>query len=397
MKRNITDKIFIRMILNHGIYKIFYPLVFLFPIDKKKIVFSNFRGNGYGDNPKYIAEAVHERFPDAKLIWLVSRLKNTGNFPPYIKTVNLNSVRAMFELATAKFWVDNFRKKLLIPKRKGQFYIQTWHGALGAKAIEKDVESTLDSNYIKQAKKDSNATDVCIAGTQHMHRIFENSFWYDGAILDCGSPRNDILFETSNEKTHFLRAKIGLTDEKMCLYAPTFRNTGDTSAYDIDYSALENALQNKFGGQWKIYIRLHPHMVFLKAQLNIPDFVTDVTSYPDTQELLAISDCVITDYSSIVFDFMLTKRPAFIYARDYEQYKAKERTMYFSLEQTPFSISFSNAELCKHISLFEEKSYKKQVESFLKKYGSFDDGNAGKAVCELIAKNRENVSERIQI
>ncbi|MBR4629678.1 MAG: CDP-glycerol glycerophosphotransferase family protein [Treponema sp.] len=393
------DKIFVRIILQYGLYKIFYLLVPFLKINKNKVVFSSFRGNKYGDNPKYIAEELHKEMPEMQLVWLINRLKNVSeiDFPPYIKVVNQNSFKALYELATAKFWVDNFRKAFFVPKRKGQFYLQLWHGALALKGIEKDVEDKLEKKYVKQAKKDSKYTDLCVAGTQHLHNIYKNSFWYDGKIIDTGSPRNDILFSTDEAKKSEIRKQLNCAEEEICLYAPTFRNNADTSVYNIDYKLLKSTLEQKFGGTWKIFIRLHPQMVFMKSKLNIPDFVTDVSAYPDSQELLLVSECVVTDYSSIIYDFAITKRPAFIFATDYEYYKQSERSLYFSLEETPFKLSQTNEQLVKNINSFNLPDYEEELNEFNKKFGVFDNGTSSSKVCEIILKNRENKTKEITL
>ena len=134
---------------------------------------------------------------------------------------------------------------------------------------------------------------------------------------------------------------------------------------------------------------------YLKAKLSIPDFVTDVSLYPDSQELLLVSDCVITDYSSIIYDFLITKRPAFIFAVDYEHYKQTERKLYFSLEDTPFSLARTNDELVSNISKLDITDYEVKVDEFLKKYGLFDKGDSSKKLCEVILNNRNNKDEII--
>lgn len=391
----LPDKIWIRIIAEFKIYKLFNLFIPFLRIDKKKVVFSNFRGRGFGDNPKYIAEELHRNYPDMHLVWLESRLKGTGEFPSYIRVVNLNSFRSLYELATAKFWVDNHRKNIFIKKRKGQYYIQLWHGALISKAIEKDTEDRLEVRYIAEAKRDSENIDICVAGTRQLHDIYQNSFWYNGKIIDVGSPRNDILFELDSKKIYALKNRIGIGNKKICLYAPTFRNNGDATVYNLDYEKLKTTLEKSWGGDWALLVRLHPQMLHYKAVLNIPNFVLDVSAYPDSQELLSISDCVITDYSSFIYDFALTNRPALIYAPDYEKYTTSDRRLYFSLCETPFPIAFTNDELTDNIQKFDLATYRERLESFNTRFGVFDKGTASKAVCELIKKNIDNTKKEM--
>ena len=173
------------------IYKILGILFNLFPIDTKKVVVSNFWGKGYNDNPKYVIEKLHKMYPEIKIVWLLKDMKT--EMPQYIKKVKYKSIKSIYEYSTAIIWIDNSRKQYFPPKRKKQKYIQLWHGGISMKKIEAAAADKLDNSYIKMAKKDSKAIDYAISNSSYRTNIFKNDFWYDGKILEYGSPRNDIF------------------------------------------------------------------------------------------------------------------------------------------------------------------------------------------------------------
>ncbi len=356
-------------------------------VKKNKIVFSNFWGRGYGCNPKYIAQYIIEHNLPFKLYWLIDKqkCKNETYLPKEIKEVDINSFGALYHLSTAFVWIDNSRKFLYPPKKKSQLYIQTWHGNVGPKKIEKSAENNLEDWYKKNAKKDSQMIDLCISGSSHLTQIYKNDFWYSGQVLESGYPRTDILF--NDTKIQNLKCELGYFDKKICIYAPTFRNNNSLKPYNLDYGKLKTSLESKFGGNWIIFLRFHPNMNDF-ININLPDFVVNVSQYSDVQELMAISDCMITDYSSIIFEFMLTKRPAFIYASDLNEYKKNERSFYFTLDSTPFSLAKDNNELSNNIINFNNIEYQKKIFAFSNKMHIFDDGKSSERIIKWIEQKQ---------
>lgn len=192
----------------------------------------------------------------------------------------------------------------------------------------------------------------------------------------------------TKKKALEIKSRLGFEDKKLCLYAPTFRNSSSTEQYGFDYVRVANALKSKFSGEWVIILRLHPNIRRFDVK-NLPSFVKNFSRYDDVQELLCATDVLITDYSSIVYDFMLTDRPAFIYAKDFEDYE-KERGFLIDLKETPFPIARNIGELEKNILEFDYNSYTKNVSDFKEKIGSYEDGQAGKRVVSwILEKNGE--------
>ncbi|MCJ0604621.1 CDP-glycerol glycerophosphotransferase family protein, partial [Enterococcus cecorum] len=110
----------------------------------------------------YIAEEIHKINKNIQLVWLVDNIESF-EFPDYIKVVKVDSILGLYMRATARVWVDNIRHRHPVKKKESQLYLQTWHGSMGVKKIEKDAESKLPKEYIKQAKYDGQIIDAIIA------------------------------------------------------------------------------------------------------------------------------------------------------------------------------------------------------------------------------------------
>ena len=158
--------------------------------------------------------------------------------------------------------------------------------------------------------------------------------------------------------------------------------------YKFDYEKCLSEFSRKFKDEYVMLIRLHPNILDRSTELGIEgkDGVYNASFYPDMQELLVASDILITDYSSSMFDFALTKKPCFIYASDIKNY-SDDRGFYFDLEKLPFVISTDTKELLSNISLFNIDKYNKEVNGFLVQQGCVDDGYASKRVVDWIEKN----------
>lgn len=364
---------------------ILFYLFRVFPVRTNKIVFSNFIGRGYGDNPKYIAEEIIKQNLNYELVWLVDKEeKNIETIPKEIRVIKYGTSKAIFELATAGIWIDNVRKSEYIKKRKKQYYIQTWHGGLGIKKIEGDVEESLSKGYLKMAKKDSKMTDLMISNSTYLSDLYKRAFWYTGEIYECGCPKNDILFKYSEDIVKKVYNYYNISkDKKIIVYAPTFRVDGNTECYNIDFEMLLNTLKEKTSDEWVIIIRLHPNLVEKVDFIKYDENIINGTLYPDMVELAIASNALISDYSSCMFDSEMIGIPTFIYASDKEEYM-DDRGFYFQLEELPFSVAENNEQLMNNILNFDMKEYKIKIEEFHKKVGLKESGKAAKLVVEKI-------------
>lgn len=358
----------------------------IFPVRNNKIFISNYYGKGYGDNAKYICEELLKSDKNYDIVWLVNDL--SYSLPKAVRKVKNNTLKSIYELCTAGVWIDNCRKPLYVRKRKNQYYIQTWHADIGFKKIEKEAINSLSPSYIKAAKNDSKMIDVVISGNEWFTDLINKSFWYSGEIAKYGSPRRDIFYSVTDDEINDIKRKINIdSNVKIVLYAPTFRKVQsekDLGVYDIAWEKVLEALESRFGGKWMGLIRLHPNISKLSRSLNYPKNVIDVTSYPDMQELLLASDVCITDYSSSVLEFAITKKAGFIFATDYEEY-IKDRELTFDLKLLPFPFSNNNEELVDSILSFDKDKYLSEHKKFYgETLGMYDDGEASKKVVSLI-------------
>lgn len=367
----------------------YLPFKYL-PIDNKKIVFSNYAGLGYGCNPKYIAEMLHQEHPEMKIIWLINEKNKKYEMPKFIKKANIHSISAFYELNTAKIWIDNFHKIFLLKdyleKRKSQFFIQTWHGSLGIKKIEADVKALVNEKSWKNlAVENAKMQDFLISNSEFEDNVYKSAFWGYGEILKLGHPRNDIFFKDNKDLKEKILNSLNINSScKVVIYVPTFRQGNSAEIYDLDYEILKEALEKKFGGNWVVFVRMHRN-IKQKPNLQGKDFVFDVSEYDDVQELLVISDIAITDYSSCVFDFILSRKPAFIYANDIDKYD-QERGFYYPLSETPFLIAKNNNELHSNIINYDDAIYQERLEKFLQDKGCIDDGEATVRIINLIER-----------
>lgn len=374
-----------------------------FPIQHNKIFLFSYYGSQYGGNPKYISESIlrSDSVGHFDIVWAFNDLKSKQHLSGFRKVKTL-SLRYFYDLCTAKVVITNFRTTDLFVKRKEQYYIQTWHSSLRLKQIEKDAEDVLTPDYIQMAKRDSQKCDLLLSGCQYSSEIFKRAFWYDGEIFEHGTPRNDVLFEENkSKKKEILKALKIPGDYRVILYAPTFRKGDRLDVYNLDYQAILEKLASRFGGEWIFLVKWHPHLLPHSDQLVTGGNVVNVTTYDDVQELLSIADVLISDYSSLMFDFAITRRPCFLYVPDFHDYIDQDRKLYFDLMELPFISVKTNGELIEEIGSYDQKKYRKQLLKFLERVGSFEDGKAGEHLVRHIKevcsgqKNRRIIDEAI--
>lgn len=361
------------------------------PIQNNKIVFYTLNGS-YTCNPKYISEEILKQKLPYDLVWVVDKhiLKYLKDFPENIRLVMKDSPEDYIECSTAKIWVSHRRGVEYVKKgffkRKGQVYIQTWHGSLGIKKTG-EASSTKDKEFVKHCRQDAAQFDYMVSNGRYTTNFFKQTFYNCGKILEYGHPRNDIFFKDEHDIKEKVYSILNIPlDKKVVLYAPTFRVKSDISHYDIDFKKVISAMNKKFNHDYVFVLRLHPKFVDLKYQVlqkDVEGLIVDATDYSDMQELLVASDVVITDYSSCIYDFMLSYKPGFIFATDIKNYD-NTRGLYYPLTSTPFPVAENNDEMVKNIENFDYEKYKKEVKEFLDGKGCIDDGHASKRVVKLI-------------
>lgn len=357
------------------------------PIKKKKILLWSDNFKNYGDSPKYLAEyLLNNRPKQYDIVWVLNTdVTPPSDFPKDIKIVKYFSIEYLKELHTAQYIICNTRigTSQMWKKRRGQKYIQTWHSSIRLKKIERDAEDTLPHAYIENAKRDSSQIDLLISGCDFSTNIFRNSFWYDGLILKSGTPRCDVFFSNKNRKNE-IRKKLKLGEKNLViLYAPTFRNSNKADLHGLDVPVLKQTLKNLTGSECIFLYRFHPN-VNLGDDISVDGI--DVTKYPDMQELILISDLLITDYSSCMFDMAIAGKICILYTPDFNNYLKDERGVYFDINSLPFPRANDNCQLMDILINFNLRDYYKNLGNFLKNVGSYEKGNA----CEKIVNYIEN-------
>ena len=389
---NILEKVVdsILWLRDNTINRIYWNIYCKKEIENNKIVICSYYGRGYSDNSKYIVDEIIKKNLDYKIVWIVNDISKNESFPKNIKTIKYKSKEMIYELATAKIWIDNSRKQHYTKKRENQIYIQTWHGGVALKKIEKDAINTLSKSYIKFAKKDSENIDLFISNSKFISNLCKSTFWYNGDILEVGVPRNDILFKEADILEKKIKHSLKIPkDKRIIMYAPTFRNDSNIDVYKFDYEKVIDTFNKKFSKEHILIIRLHPNILKKSTELGLECFenVYNGSFYPDMQELLVVSDILITDYSSSMFDFMLTQKPCFIYATDIESYR-DERGFYFDFKELPFDIATNEIELIKSVENFKQDKYSQNIGEFSKDIGIIDNGSASAKVVDWIENNK---------
>ena len=365
--------------------KIYRCFLRILPL-QDKVVFCNFFGRGLGDDPKYIALALKKINPKIRLYWVTDGKLNI-KLPSGIFPLKLWSREYFYHMATSKVWVLNIKNMPKPAKKRKQLYIQTWHASISLKQVEQDVEQTLSPEYVKASREDSKLIDLMYANNDFQLKKYKTVYWYNGKVLKCDVPREAVLLNPPLDLKNQILTKYGVdTDVKIVLYAPTFRKgISNTEVYSWDYSEVVNVLSRKFGGKFVMLLRLHPNIASLAKDIHYDANVIPVTDYPDMQELLAITDVMINDYSSSMFEFgLLLKRPVFLLAKDLEEYTSADRTLEFSLGDLPFPLSTSEDDLLDRIENFDELSYIKKIENFNRKINMTDSGIGDFRIAKII-------------
>lgn len=357
----------------------------IFPIRKKRILFSSFSGRQYSDSPKRISDYLLEFYPEYEQIWAFvepdkfSYVKDKG-----IKVVRFKSFVYLYYVITCNVFVDNVESWSILTFRPKQMVLQTWHGGGCYKRVGSDrldVSRSENDHVVYKMRKNTLFISSCKLFTEN---VIRGAFGYSGEVLEIGLPRNDELLQKEKRNMTFLREQLGIpVDKKVVLYAPTFRKSLTMDLYDVDMTRLRSALSRRFGGNWVVVLRLHYYMSEQRFELMEKDSIVDATDYPDMQDLLRLADVLLTDYSSSLWDFSLMKKPAFVYANDLEEYST-ERNFYIPIEQWPFPVSAGNESLEQTILGFNEDEYAKAVELHHQRLGCVETGRATDLICQRI-------------
>ena len=358
----------------------------LFPIQKNKIVFDNFCGKGYGGFPARLADELRECGVAADCVWLTA--DRDAPLPRGVRRAEYGSLLALYETVTASVWIDNVMGALNAPKRKGQLYLNTWHsGGIGLKKVEASVEEYLDPAYVRGAKKDAEKIDYMLSASRWQDDEIRSSFWFSGKTLPVAYADVKSAGEQRRTAEEVRRFFALPQDVSLVLYAPTFRGTGATDCFRIDYPAVLAALEERFGGKWVALVRLHPNDARRQGAIGYSDDVRSATDYPDIEDLLYAADLLITDFSSSFFEAMRYGRRSLLYAADYEEYVRRERPLWYDIRTLPPPFAGDRASLLNAIRNFDDEAYAAKAKAFVEGVGYYSDKKDLSAVTELL-RNR---------
>ncbi|MBQ9694614.1 MAG: CDP-glycerol glycerophosphotransferase family protein [Kiritimatiellae bacterium] len=361
-------------------------LLFFLPIRQHAIAVYLHARRGYCCNVKYIVEALRIRHPETDITWITEFPEAVSELPKRgIRVVRLNSFRHWWYQFTAKVILTSDAFPVCVRLRRGQITANAWHAGMNYKHIG---PAHCAFEHPAQAK------NFAIANVQPHHYFSGSAFFTEDVCASFGfkaavfrpfgQARNDIFFNENTALCLALRQQYGLTPEtKTVLYAPTFRNHKQENLFDLDFKRLNHALTAQFGGSWQVLYRNH---YFVSSEGHAKDCgIIDVSDYADMNELLAITDVLISDYSSCLWDFALTGKPSFVYATDVDTYATAERSFAYPLNKWPYPICRNNDELEAAIQHFDSDLYCQKVRAHLNDCGTYDTGSAANQAADLLA------------
>lgn len=380
------------------------------PVCKNRLVFTSFGGH-YSDNPKYISQKIHELAPDKEIVWLVKN-QYRELLPDYVTAVDIDdSAAAARYRGSARVLVDNvygekctqrtadglapsllFRLHSFLRAKRRQSVVTTWHGT-PLKCMGRDQVGSRVLGF-------SCPNTTMALGNRYTLDIMQHLTFDKIHIELLGTPRNDLLF-ASQEQRDRIKERLGLPmDKRVLLFAPTFRSDSDglhdknvaRSGLDqlrsLRPDELFRTLSDRFGGDWVLVCRFHYHVEALvdwdALQSAYPGQIINGNLHDDMAEYLACTDLLLTDASSCMFDFALTKKPCLLLFPDLEYYRTKERGFYTPIEQLPFPTATDFDGLLSLLGTFDSAAYVAGVERLLDDYGYVDDADSSERIAKYV-------------
>ena len=358
------------------------------PINPKRIMFESIWGKQFSCNPLHLYKYINENYPDYECIWSFRDEHQycTGNAIP----VKKYSLKYYYYLATSKYLCDNVGFEKEFVKRDGQVYIQTMHGT-PLKTLGLDVENDFNSQrdidiFIKQCQ----SWDYLIVQSDYVSNLRERCFRYEGEVLKCGYPRTDILYSKNNQKDiDNLKIKFNLPlDKKVILYAPTWRYKNNFQLM-LDLKSFKDALSDEY----VLIFRLHHYAKKNIEEIVDNEFTYDFSNYYSIEDLYLVSDILITDYSSVMFDYSILDRPILLFAYDIEDYVKDIRGTYFDIREfNPGPILTTSKEVEEAIINIDEieERYGKDRSRFREKFNQYENENSSETIFNQVIKNEKS-------
>lgn len=375
--------------------KLYYRIARIFlPLDRNMVLFESNLGKQYGDSPRYIYEEILKRDLPLKKVWVSN--KSTHFRDDNTVVVKRLSPKYYYYLAKAKYWVNNQNFPTYIKKPSTTVYLQTWHGTpLKKMLFDIDNIKGRSDDYLDRVYSATKTWTYLISPSEYASNAFKSAFKYEGEILEVGYPRNDILHNHEGiTKVEEIKRRLNLeNNKKVILYAPTFRDDQKSSGnkFSFDISMDLEKLKSHLGDEYILLLRMHI-VVGNKIQIDeeMSSFVRNVSNYDEIQELYLISDILITDYSSVMFDFANTKKPILFYTYDLESYRDDIRGFYLDFEyEAPGPLLKTTNDILENVTNIKNVrlEYKEKYQAFYNKFCSLEDGKASERVVDHVFDN----------
>ena len=376
-------------------------------VNDKMIIFESFMGKSFTDSPKaiYLYMINEKKYRDYKFVWA---FKNPSEKKKYFS--NKNTVLVQYGTkeyymyyATAKYWVSNSRIPEHIIKKNSQIYVQTWHGT-PLKKLGYDIEvvggNVLNSNdeikekYLSDAKK----FDYMVSPSKFCTEKYISSFNLsklnkEDIIIEKGYPRNDSLFKYTNEDIRNIKNNLNVPKgKKVILYAPTWRDNQHTSGIGYTYElGLDiDKMYNELKDDYVMLFRTHYFALNSHNFDKYKDFILDVSTYDEVNDLYIVSDILLTDYSSVFFDYANLKRPMIFYMYDLDEYENKLRGFYFDIKELPGPIVRKEKDLINAIKNIDITKYEQKYKQFNAKFNYLDNKDTAREVTEVFINGKDS-------
>jgi CDP-glycerol glycerophosphotransferase len=366
-------------LVSKGLRVLYYKAaVRVLPIDPKLAVYSIYWGRGYGCNPAAIYERAKTVAPDVHGVWIVNR-NGTPDMPPGVDYAVDHSLKYFRVMAQAKYFFNNVNFPDHLVKRAGTVHVQTHHGtALKSMGIDGMNYALTDGEDFDGLLRRSDRWDFSIVSNSYSTEVWGRAFPCSYTTLEYGYPRNDVLSTATTADILKIRADLGLAPHhRVVLYAPTHR---DYAKGYRDLLDLER-LAEQAGPDTVILMRAH-HFYANQTDAASTSRVINVTDYRRVEELYLAADVLITDYSSVMFDYGVLDRPIVIFAPDWEVYRATRGTYFDLMEEPPGAVARTQDELLRIFATgrFDTAETTLARTAFRARFCHLDDGRAAERV-----------------
>jgi CDP-glycerol glycerophosphotransferase len=372
-------------------YYLYHKVFMKLPVKENWVICETFFGRNYSDSPKYIFEYLEKNYPGRyRFIWSIN--KHNTKIPYHPTKVKRFSIRYCYYMARCKYFVFNVRQPEWYRKRPGMVFLETWHGT-PLKKLVFDQEEVMAASplYKSQFYHQQLKWDYLVAANKFSTQAFRSAFLFDREILEFGYPRNDILHSPNRDSIAAdIKKKLNIPkDKKTILYAPTWRDDEyyGRGEYKFALKLDLHLLKKELGKEYIVLLRTHYFIADSLDVTGLEDFAYNVSKYDDISELYLISDILITDYSSVFFDYANLKKPILFYTYDLDKYRDLLRGFYMDIERdVPGPLLYTSEEVVDAIKDIDRitSTYKEKYDLFYEKFCSLEDGHASENIAKRV-------------